>query len=136
MAERQKGLQTYLDTLVQQLELCNSLLIQRFLDPDNHAMNYSGILFKNSTLINLKKVLILELASQYIAMFIRSANNIYQIVEQPPEFGRNHMTFLYSYQNIFLYLGWRYNKTYFVATKTGSKKDERYLLTWVYFVLC
>ncbi|CAM4784437.1 unnamed protein product [Rotaria magnacalcarata] len=99
MAERQKGLQVYLDALVQQLELCNSLAIQRFLDPDNHMMNYS------------------ELALQYVSMFIRSTNNIYQIVEQLPDFG------------------WRYNKSYFLATKTGAPKDERYLLSWCYYGL-
>ena len=46
MAERQKGLQIYLDALVQQYELCNSLVIQRFLDPENHMLNYSGIYLK------------------------------------------------------------------------------------------
>ncbi|CAF5123285.1 unnamed protein product, partial [Rotaria sp. Silwood1] len=99
MAERQKGLQTYLHTLVQQFELCNSLVIQRFLDPENHMMNYS------------------ELALQHVSMFIRSTNNIYQIVEQLPD------------------LGWRYNKSYFLATKTGVSKDDRYLLSWCHYGL-
>ncbi|CAF1267909.1 unnamed protein product [Rotaria sordida] len=99
MAERQKGLQTFLDTLLQHLELCNSLIIQRFLDPENHMMNYS------------------ELALQHVSMFIRSTNNTYQIVEQLPD------------------LGWRYNKSYFLATKTSASKDDRYLLSWCHYGL-
>lgn len=35
--------QLYLDALMQKFELCNSLFIQRFLDPDNHISNHSGI---------------------------------------------------------------------------------------------
>lgn len=46
-------------------------------------------------------------------MFTRSTNNIYQVIEQLPE------------------LGWRHNKTYFLATKTGVPKDDRYLISWV-----
>ncbi|CAF0988487.1 unnamed protein product [Adineta steineri] len=99
MAERQKGLQLFLDTLVQQFELCNSLVVQRFLDPENHTLNYS------------------ELALQAVSMFIRSTNNMYQIVEQLHDFG------------------WRYNKSYFLATKTGSPKDDRYLLSWCHYGL-
>ena len=37
--------QLYLDALVQKFELCNSLFIQRFLDPDNHITNHSGTFF-------------------------------------------------------------------------------------------
>jgi len=46
-------------------------------------------------------------------MFIRSTNNVYQIIEQIPDFG------------------WRYTKTYFLATKIGASKDDRYLISWV-----
>ncbi|CAF1031753.1 unnamed protein product [Adineta ricciae] len=99
MAERQKGLQAYLDTLVQHFELCNSLVIQRFLDPENHMINYS------------------EIALQHVSMFIRSTNNTYQIVEQIAD------------------LGWRYNKSYFSATKAGALKDDRYLLSWCHYGL-
>jgi len=63
-------------------------------------------------------------------MFIRSGNNTYQIIEQLPDFGRMSCFFLIIY--IFIVLGWRYNKTYFLATKTGASKDERYLLSWVF----
>jgi hypothetical protein len=31
----------------------------------------------------------------------------------------------------FILLGWRSTKTYFLATKTGTAKDERYLISWV-----
>ncbi|CAF1408563.1 unnamed protein product [Rotaria sp. Silwood1] len=99
MAERQKGLQTYLNTLVQHIELCNSLLVHRFLDPHNHIINYP------------------ESALQYVSMFIRSMNNIYQIIEPLFDFG------------------WRYNKSYFLATKTGCSKNERYLLIWCHYGL-
>ena len=54
-----------------------------------------------------------ELALQHVSMFIRSTNDVYQIVEPLAE------------------LGWRYNKNSFLAAKNGTSKDERYLLTWV-----
>jgi hypothetical protein len=31
----------------------------------------------------------------------------------------------------FILLGWRSNKTYFLATKNGTAKDDRYLISWV-----
>ncbi|CAF2775006.1 unnamed protein product [Rotaria sp. Silwood2] len=99
MAERQKGLQIYLNTLVQNIELCNSLLVHRFLDPDNHIINYP------------------ESALQYVSMFIRSMNNIYQIIEPLFDFG------------------WRHNKSYFLASKPGCSKNERYLLIWCHYGL-
>lgn len=42
MAERQQGLQAFLDVLVKQIDLSSSIVIQRFLDPDRHSINYSG----------------------------------------------------------------------------------------------
>ncbi|CAF1005322.1 unnamed protein product [Rotaria sordida] len=99
MAERQKGLQTYLNTLVQHIELCNSLLVHRFLDPENHIINYP------------------ESALQYVSMYIRSMNNRYQIIEPLFDFG------------------WRYNKSYFLASKTGCPKNEHYLLIWCHYGL-
>jgi hypothetical protein len=65
-------------------------------------------------------------------MFIRSTNSIYQIVEQLPDLGRNVFFLLLVVEfPLFVILGWRYNKSYFLATKTGSPKDDRYLLSWV-----
>ncbi|CAF0936185.1 unnamed protein product [Adineta steineri] len=91
MSERQKGLQAYLNKLVEHVELCNSLIVHRFLDPHSHRTNYP------------------ESALQHVSMFIRSMNNTYQIIE--PLF----------------HFGWRYDKSYFLASKFGSPKDERYL---------
>ena len=61
----------------------------------------------------MSSFLFLEIALQHVSMFIRSTNNTYQIVEQIAD------------------LGWRYNKSYFSATKAGALKDDRYLLSWV-----
>ncbi|CAF4280027.1 unnamed protein product, partial [Adineta steineri] len=54
MSERQKGLQAYLNKLVEHVELCNSLIVHRFLDPHSHRTNYP------------------ESALQHVSMFIRS----------------------------------------------------------------
>lgn len=43
MAERQQGLQAFLDVLVKQIDLSSSIVIQRFLDPERHLINYSGL---------------------------------------------------------------------------------------------
>ena len=64
--------------------------------------------------MNLVFLFFLEIALQHVSMFIRSTNNTYQIVEQIAD------------------LGWRYNKSYFSATKVGAPKDDRYLLSWVW----
>ncbi|CAF2390746.1 unnamed protein product [Rotaria sp. Silwood2] len=66
----------YRAILVQQFKLCNSLVSQRFLDPENHMLNYS------------------ELALQYVPMFIRSTNNIYQILEHLSDFDRFFFSFI------------------------------------------
>lgn len=99
MAQRQAELQVYLNTIVQYIELCNSLTVHRFLDPASHTTNYP------------------ESALQHVSMFVRSMNNLYQIIEPLHEFG------------------WRYNKCYFIGTKTGYSKDERYLLVWSHYGL-
>ena len=71
----------------------------------------------------------LESALQHVAMFIRSMNSVYQILEPLRDFGRTvfALPFLYPFR----LPGWRYNKTHFLASKTGCPRDERYLLTWV-----
>ncbi|CAF4022199.1 unnamed protein product [Rotaria sp. Silwood2] len=118
MAERQKGLQIYLNTLVQNIELCNSLLVHRFLDPDNHIINYPGIVKEKKRRFSLIIFFfVLESALQYVSMFIRSMNNIYQIIEPLFDFG------------------WRHNKSYFLASKPGCSKNERYLLIWCHYGL-
>ncbi|UJR37355.1 hypothetical protein I4U23_030063 [Adineta vaga] len=99
MVERQKGLQAYLNILVQHIELCNSLAVHRFLDPNNHLTNYP------------------ESALQHVSMFVRSLTNVYQIIDTLQDFG------------------WRYNKSYFLATKTGRPTHERYLLIWCHYGL-
>jgi len=42
MAQRQAELQVYLNTILQYIELCNSLTVHRFLDPASHTINYPG----------------------------------------------------------------------------------------------
>lgn len=44
IAERQRGLQTYLDTITQHPLLCSSLPVKKFLDPNNYSANYTGLL--------------------------------------------------------------------------------------------
>uniref|UniRef100_A0A672IHF5 PX domain containing serine/threonine kinase n=1 Tax=Salarias fasciatus TaxID=181472 RepID=A0A672IHF5_SALFA len=54
IAERQKGLQAYLDTITQHPLLSSSLTVKKFLDPNNYSANYT------------------EIALQQVSMFFRS----------------------------------------------------------------
>ncbi|XP_034020943.1 PX domain-containing protein kinase-like protein isoform X3 [Thalassophryne amazonica] len=54
IAERQRGLQSYLDSLTQHPLLSTSLHVKKFLDPSNYAANYT------------------EIALQQVSMFFRS----------------------------------------------------------------
>lgn len=54
IAERQKGLQAYLDTVTQHPLLSTSLTVKKFLDPNNYSANYT------------------EIALQQVSMFFRS----------------------------------------------------------------
>uniref|UniRef100_A0A8C6MEU2 PX domain containing serine/threonine kinase like n=1 Tax=Nothobranchius furzeri TaxID=105023 RepID=A0A8C6MEU2_NOTFU len=54
IAERQKGLQAYLDSITQHPLISTSLIVKKFLDPNNYSANYS------------------ELALQQVSMFFRS----------------------------------------------------------------
>ncbi|XP_072296211.1 PX domain-containing protein kinase-like protein isoform X2 [Eucyclogobius newberryi] len=54
IAERQRGLQAYLDRITQHPLLCSCLSVKRFLDPNNYATNYT------------------EIALQQVSMFFRS----------------------------------------------------------------
>lgn len=42
IAERQKGLQAFLDTVTQHPLLSTSLTVKKFLDPNNYSANYTG----------------------------------------------------------------------------------------------
>ncbi|KAM9410099.1 PX domain-containing protein kinase-like protein isoform 2-T2 [Pholidichthys leucotaenia] len=54
IAERQRGLQTYLDSITQHPLLSTSLVVKKFLDPNNYSANYT------------------EIALQQVSMFFRS----------------------------------------------------------------
>lgn len=54
IAERQRGLQTYLDRITQHPLLCSCLSVKRFLDPNSYSTNYT------------------EIALQQVSMFFRS----------------------------------------------------------------
>ncbi|CAJ1052023.1 PREDICTED: PX domain-containing protein kinase-like protein isoform X1 [Xyrichtys novacula] len=54
IAERQRGLQAYLDSITQHPLLCSSLFVKKFLDPNNYSANYT------------------EIALQQVSMFFRS----------------------------------------------------------------
>uniref|UniRef100_A0A3Q3WJV3 Uncharacterized protein n=1 Tax=Mola mola TaxID=94237 RepID=A0A3Q3WJV3_MOLML len=54
IAERQRGLQTYLDSITQHPLLSGSLSVKKFLDPNNYSANYT------------------EIALQQVSMFFRS----------------------------------------------------------------
>lgn len=43
IAERQRGLQAYLDLITQHPLLSSSLSIKKFLDPNNYSANYTGV---------------------------------------------------------------------------------------------
>lgn len=42
IAERQRGLQAYLDSVTQHPLLSSSLLVKKFLDPNSYSANYTG----------------------------------------------------------------------------------------------
>lgn len=42
IAERQKGLQAYLDVITTHHILSNCELVKKFLDPNNYSVNYTG----------------------------------------------------------------------------------------------
>lgn len=42
IAERQRGLQAYLDSITQHPLLSSCLFIKKFLDPNNYCANYTG----------------------------------------------------------------------------------------------
>ncbi|XP_076027521.1 PX domain-containing protein kinase-like protein isoform X3 [Genypterus blacodes] len=54
IAERQRGLQSFLDSITQHPLLCSSLPIKKFLDPNNYSSNYT------------------EIALQQVSMYFRS----------------------------------------------------------------
>ncbi|XP_037534961.1 PX domain-containing protein kinase-like protein [Nematolebias whitei] len=54
IAERQKGLQAYLDSITQQPLISTSLMVKKFLDPNTYSANYT------------------EIALQQVSMFFRS----------------------------------------------------------------
>ncbi|XP_054906118.1 PX domain-containing protein kinase-like protein isoform X1 [Poeciliopsis prolifica] len=54
IAERQRGLQAYLDSITQHPQICTSLFVKKFLDPNNYSANYT------------------EIALQQVSMFFRS----------------------------------------------------------------
>ncbi|KAF7648204.1 hypothetical protein LDENG_00160340, partial [Lucifuga dentata] len=54
IAERQRGLQAYLDSITQHPLLCCSLSVKKFLDPNNYSSNYT------------------EIALQQVSMYFRS----------------------------------------------------------------
>lgn len=54
IAERQRGLQAYLDRITQHPQLCSCLSVKRFLDPNSYSTNYT------------------EIALQQVSMFFRS----------------------------------------------------------------
>ena len=87
MAERQQGLQAFLDVLVKQIDLSSSIIIQRFLDPERHLINYSGSNEFLSKKTSKNDEILLELALQHVSMFIRSTNNTYQNVEEFTDLG-------------------------------------------------
>lgn len=43
IAERQRGLQAYLDSVTQHPLLSSSLLVKKFLDPNSYSANYTGM---------------------------------------------------------------------------------------------
>jgi hypothetical protein len=78
----------FLDTLVRQFELCNSIAVRRFLDPDRHTINYSGFIRTYQSNKHERSIyIVVDLALQHVSMFIRSTNGNYQIIEQLPDLG-------------------------------------------------
>nr|XP_061796767.1 PX domain-containing protein kinase-like protein isoform X1 [Nerophis lumbriciformis] len=68
IAERQRGLQAYLDAVTQHPLLCSALPVKKFLDPNNYADNYS------------------EIALQQVSMFFRSDPK-WEVVEPLKDMG-------------------------------------------------
>ncbi|KAM4652832.1 PX domain-containing protein kinase-like protein isoform 2-T2 [Discoglossus pictus] len=68
IAERQKGLQNYLNVITSNHILCNYELVKKFLDPNNYSANYT------------------EIALQQVSMFFRSEPK-FEVVEPLKDIG-------------------------------------------------
>ncbi|XP_059571801.1 PX domain-containing protein kinase-like protein isoform X4 [Alligator mississippiensis] len=68
IAERQKGLQSYLDVITTNHILSNCELVKKFLDPNNYSVNYT------------------EIALQHVSMFFRSEPK-WEVVEPLKDIG-------------------------------------------------
>lgn len=68
VAERQRGLQTYISAVLSKPTLANSVPVKRFLDPDNYMTNFT------------------EVALQHVSMILRSEKQ-WDVVETLPDIG-------------------------------------------------
>ncbi len=94
IAERQKGLQAYLNYITRHHILSSCELVKKFLDSNNYAVNYTGnatsITSKNVFLhlfaIICKFLLFSEIALQQVSMFFRSDPK-WEIIEPLKDIG-------------------------------------------------
>ncbi|KAF0034771.1 hypothetical protein F2P81_012529 [Scophthalmus maximus] len=78
IAERQRGLQAFLDSITQHPLLCSSLTVKKFLDPNNYCANYTGsfTLVLVTTLFSLCFVQwFLNYTLHYFTIFVNSARH-------------------------------------------------------------
>uniref|UniRef100_A0A8C6X2G1 PX domain containing serine/threonine kinase like n=1 Tax=Naja naja TaxID=35670 RepID=A0A8C6X2G1_NAJNA len=74
IAERQKGLQNYLNVITSNHILSNCELVKKFLDPNNYSINYT------------------EIALQHVSMFFRSEPK-WEVVEPLKDIGKDILLF-------------------------------------------
>ncbi|GAB5568187.1 PX domain-containing protein kinase-like protein isoform X13 [Prionailurus iriomotensis] len=114
IAERQKGLQNYLNVITTNHVLSNCELVKKFLDPNNYSANYTeGETFLRY--MNTKEGWIIfpvnrEIALQQVSMFFRSEPK-WEVVEPLKD------------------IGWRIRKKYFLM-KIKNQPKERLVLSW------
>nr|XP_034957098.1 PX domain-containing protein kinase-like protein [Zootoca vivipara] len=72
IAERQKGLQNYLNAITSNHILSNCELVKKFLDPNNYSVNYT------------------EIALQHVSMFFRSEPK-WEVVEPLKDIGKSFL---------------------------------------------
>ncbi|GLG98985.1 PX domain-containing protein kinase-like protein [Gryllus bimaculatus] len=113
IAERQIGLQNYLNYILMNPILASSLPVKKFLDPENYATPSQGIAslesllyilnfkFLNPEMLNLVPILdiYVEVALQHVSMALRSEVN-YEVVKPVPEMGWRLRKHYFQHPNI------------------------------------
>lgn len=76
IAERQKGLQNYLNVITTNHILSNCELVKKFLDPNNYSANYTGKQRDLCTVVTWRKKLCALLEIKYVGGTISKREDV------------------------------------------------------------